>query len=118
VLRGLRIRAKKKDAHISGLFSMTGAVLNSGWLNGCVALDADGFIKTGSDLTKEGLTSAHWPLSRAPYLFETSLPGVLAVGDVILLANLVDHSASLMVRMQVLRSQERPAVFCIKEPTT
>ena len=68
--------------NISGLFSMTGAVPNSGWLNGCVALDDDGFIKTGPDLTKDDLTSAGWPLSRAPYLFETSLPGVLAVGDV------------------------------------
>ena len=61
---------------------MTGAVPNSGWLKGCVALDAKGFIKTGSDLSKDDLTSAHWPLSRAPYPFETSLPGVLAVGDV------------------------------------
>ena len=61
---------------------MTGAVPNSGWLNGCVALDENGFIKTGADLTQEDLGQARWPLSRAPYLFETSLPGVLAVGDV------------------------------------
>ncbi len=34
----------------------------------------------GSDLSSEDLTAAHWPLGRAPYLLETSLPGVFAVG--------------------------------------
>jgi thioredoxin reductase len=48
----------------------------------CVALDAQGFIKTGSDLSREDLAAAHWPLARAPYILETSLPGVFAVGDV------------------------------------
>lgn len=41
-----------------------------------------GFIKTGSDLSKEDLELAKWPLARALYLLETSLPGVFAVGDV------------------------------------
>ena len=61
---------------------MTGAVPNTSWLQGCVALDAGGFIKTGSDLSPEDLVAAHWPLKRPPHLLETSLPGVLAVGDV------------------------------------
>jgi thioredoxin reductase (NADPH) len=61
---------------------MIGAVPNSSWLEGCVAWDDGGFIKTGSDLTKEDLTQAHWPLTREPHLLETSLPGVFAVGDV------------------------------------
>jgi thioredoxin reductase (NADPH) len=68
--------------NIGSVFSMTGAVPNSSWLNECVALDAQGFIKTGSDLSREDLAAAHWPLARAPYLLETSLPGVFAVGDV------------------------------------
>jgi thioredoxin reductase (NADPH) len=39
-----------------------------------------GLIKTGPDLSSEELTGAHWPLSRRPYLLETSLPGVVAAG--------------------------------------
>ena len=67
---------------IRHLFVMTGAVPATKWLDGCVALDGRGFIKTGSDLTREDLDAAQWPLTRAPHLLETSLPGVFAVGDV------------------------------------
>ncbi len=64
------------------VFMMTGAVPSTGWLNGCIALDAHGFIKTGPDLSPEDLAAARWPLTRAPYLLETSRPGIFAVGDV------------------------------------
>ena len=67
---------------ITALFSMIGAVPNSEWLGGCLACDEAGFIKTGSELSSEDLADANWPLRRAPYLLETSLPGVFAVGDV------------------------------------
>jgi thioredoxin reductase (NADPH) len=68
--------------NIRHVFVMTGALPNTAWLNGCLVLDQRGFIKTGSDLSRAELEGVHWPLARAPHLFETSLPGVFAVGDV------------------------------------
>jgi thioredoxin reductase (NADPH) len=68
--------------NIRHVFMMTGAEASTGWLSGRVALDAKGFVKTGSDLTREDLAAAQWPLERSPYLLETSRPGVFAVGDV------------------------------------
>ena len=44
--------------------------------SGSLALDGKGFIKTGAEVRES------WPLHRPPYLLETSLPGVFAVGDI------------------------------------
>jgi thioredoxin reductase (NADPH) len=66
------------------VFVMTGASPNTEWIRGCVALDDKGFILTGRDLPlfAPREVTPPWPLKRAPQLFESSLPGVFAVGDV------------------------------------
>ena len=67
----------KTEIHeIRHLFVMTGANPNTSWLGGCLALDAQQFIRTGPDL------GGDWHLHRPPYLLETSVPGVFAVGDI------------------------------------
>jgi thioredoxin reductase (NADPH) len=67
---------------IHHIFLMTGAVPNTHWLQGCVAVDDKGFVRTGADLHGEDLASGSWPLTRQPYMFETSVPRIFAVGDV------------------------------------
>jgi thioredoxin reductase (NADPH) len=71
---------KETTKKIRHIFSMAGAVPNTDWLKGCVAMDAKGFVLTGHEVPREG--AQRWPLSRLPYLFETSQPRVFAVGDV------------------------------------
>jgi thioredoxin reductase (NADPH) len=67
---------------IGHVFSMTGARPNTAWLGDCLALDANGFVCTDSELTDDLLAKHEWPLARRPYLFETSRPRIFAVGDV------------------------------------
>ena len=71
-----------RECEIGHVFLMTGAVPNTTWLKGWVALDDKGFVRTGTDLSAEDLAATKWPLSRAPHLLETSRPGIFAVGDV------------------------------------
>jgi len=73
-------RSETRD--IPHLFLMTGANPNTAWLAGCVALDDKGFVRTGADLHPEDLVAGPWPGGRAPSTFETSRPGVFAVGDI------------------------------------
>src|SRR5205807_1387583 len=81
-LERVRWRDEEREVgeNVRHVFVMTGAVPATQWLDHCIVLDANGFIKTGPDLSHDEL--AAWPLARPPYLLETSLPGVFAVGDV------------------------------------
>jgi thioredoxin reductase (NADPH) len=75
---------EKTETHdIGHVFLMTGAVPNTRWLEGCIDLDDKGFVRTGPDLHPgESLEPFRWPLQRVPYLLETNVPRVFAVGDV------------------------------------
>ncbi len=64
----------------SFLFVFIGAAPHTEWLPAAVARDRRGFVRTGPDLTEADLDG--WPLERAPFLLETSVPGVFVAGDV------------------------------------
>jgi thioredoxin reductase (NADPH) len=77
-----RSRGELTTRPIRHVFILAGAVPNVGWLGQCIAVDKQGFVQTGPDISPRELEVRHWPLGRAPYFLETSQPGVFAVGDV------------------------------------
>lgn len=74
---------KQATIDSSALFLFIGADPNTSWLRGCVELDKRGFVLTGIQLGPDTSAADRWrALERAPFLLETSLPGVFAAGDV------------------------------------
>jgi thioredoxin reductase (NADPH) len=74
---------KEKVFPTSSLFLFIGADPNSDWLRGCVELDSKGFVLTGPSLPPKTGELDRWrEAGRAPFLLETSLPGIFAAGDV------------------------------------
>ena len=67
----------------SGLYIFIGAVPHTDGVAGLIERDANGFILTGPELMQNGREHPRgWTLNRQPYLLETNVPGIFAVGDV------------------------------------
>src|SRR6202521_3006566 len=66
----------------SAMFIFIGALPRTDWLTDLVERDDRGFILTGPDLIREGNRPKGWTLDRDPFLLETNVPGIFAVGDV------------------------------------
>ena len=83
-LRSVRVAGPHGDSALSiaGLFSFIGADPASAWLSGRTALDKHGFVLTDRSLTDDLLDQRWASLGRRPLPFETSCPGLFAVGDV------------------------------------
>jgi thioredoxin reductase (NADPH) len=62
------------------LFVLIGAHPHTEWLPPEIARDEQGFLMTGTDLSRDG--TVRWVPERPPFMYETSVPGVFAVGDV------------------------------------
>jgi thioredoxin reductase (NADPH) len=84
LLTGVRIRQRSEEFTVtcSALFSFIGAEPCSDWLSGCAALDDHGFVLTDRALLEDRLGERWRTLGRRPLPFETSHPGLFAVGDV------------------------------------
>jgi thioredoxin reductase (NADPH) len=83
-LTGVRIlqRGEERTVICSALFSFIGAEPCSDWLSGCAALDDHGFVLTDRSLADDQLGERWRTFGRRPLPFETSRPGLFAVGDV------------------------------------
>ena len=82
-LRALRLTGPDGESVVAcvGLFSFIGADPSSGWLSGCASLDERGFVLTDLSLSPDQLDAGWETLGRVPLPFETSHPGLFAVGD-------------------------------------
>jgi thioredoxin reductase (NADPH) len=83
-LTAVRVTTGGVDAVLpcAALFSFIGADPAADWLSGCAALDEHDFVLTDRSLGEEHLDGRWEALGRQPLPFETSYPGLFAVGDV------------------------------------
>jgi thioredoxin reductase (NADPH) len=74
--------SKVERVPASAMFIFIGALPRTDWLAGTVERDERGFLLTGPDAMPGGERPKGWALERDPFLLETSVPGIFAVGDV------------------------------------
>jgi thioredoxin reductase (NADPH) len=73
---------KTERVPANSVFIFIGALPRTEWLAGMVERDERGFLLTGPDLIADGQHPKGWTLERDPFLLETNVPGIFAVGDV------------------------------------
>jgi thioredoxin reductase (NADPH) len=108
VLREIR-SGKEETVSADALFVLIGAHPHTDWLPPEIARNAQGFLLTGEEFADGDA----WPLERRPYSLETSIPGVLAAGDVRhssvkRVASAVGEGSIAMQLVQTLLASERP----------
>src|ERR1700726_3924091 len=74
--------SKVERVPASSMFIFIGALPRTDWLAGTVERDERGFLLTGPDLMHGGERPKGWTPDRDPFLLETNVPGIFAVGDV------------------------------------
>lgn len=73
---------EERELDEAAMFIFIGARPRTEMVSGWVELDDKGFVLTGPDVARADHGRGGWTLDRSPFLFETSVPGVFAAGDV------------------------------------
>ena len=111
-----RVTRANADRACVGLFCFIGATPATAWLTG-VALDAGGFVLTDADLEEVELPLIWSQLGRRPFAYETTMPGVFAVGDVRrssmkrVAAAVGEGSSAVLSVHRVLAEESTPAPY-------
>ncbi|HKF43972.1 MAG TPA: NAD(P)/FAD-dependent oxidoreductase, partial [Thermoanaerobaculia bacterium] len=81
---GLRNAAtgEERSLEAAAMFIFIGAKPRTEMVAGLIELDDKGYVLTGLDLPRTNHRPRGWALDRDPFLFETSVPGIFAAGDV------------------------------------